>query len=393
MVIAGGGIGGLAAALALARSGVTGLRLIERADEFSEVGAGIQLGPNVTRLLRGWGLETALAQVAAFPAWLRARDGESGALLASLELGESMRGRYGAPYATVHRADVHRLLLLALREQGGVELDLGRALAEVSQTAHGVSIGTVHGQTITADALIGADGLWSRVRQCVWGDPLPLSSGHVAYRALVPQAQLPQALRSQEVTVWLAPGLHMVRYPVRGGASLNLVAVVEGYPPGELQDWDHVASQALLIQAMHRSCTELIDTVHAVDNWRLWALCDRPPVADAGEMARERVALLGDAAHPMRPYFAQGAGMALEDAHALAQAFGALGPKAQVTQCLAHYARQRWERCARVQARSTRNGRIFHASGPLRWARDATLRAGGAQLLDQPWLYGGGPQN
>jgi salicylate hydroxylase len=197
-------------------------------------------------------------------------------------------------------------------------------------------------------------------------------------------------LRSPDVTVWLGPCLHVVAYPVRRGEELNVVAIVQGTAPGPPQDWDQGAVAAELQAAMGRQCAPLQDLVRAMPSWRLWALHDRAPIGSADEMVRGRVALVGDAAHPMRPYFAQGAGMAIEDAAELGRAL-ALAAKAgiDVPLALRRYAVNRWARCAQVQARSRRNGRIFHATGLMQWGRDLSLRLLGERLLDQPWLYRG----
>jgi salicylate hydroxylase len=199
-------------------------------------------------------------------------------------------------------------------------------------------------------------------------------------------------LRTEQVTAWLGPRLHAVQYPVRRGELQNLVVIVQGPVPQDLESWDHAANAAGLEYALQGTCTALQDVVRSVGaaggpGWRLWPLCDRPPVRSADEMAQGLVALLGDAAHPMRPYLAQGAGMAIEDAAELQRALAM--HDLDVPLRLRRYALNRWQRNARVQARSTRNGRIFHALGPVRWGRDLSLRWLGERLLDVPWLYRG----
>ncbi len=393
LLIAGGGIGGLAAALAVARIGWD-VRLYERAPEFSEVGAGIQIGPNVTRLLRDWGLEDGLRAVAAFPDRLQVRDAVSGAELGALALGARALERYGAPYATIHRADLHALLQRAAGSQAKVQLNLDRELLDFSDDGRAVTCRAGAGPWVEGDVLLGADGVWSRVRQRLLGDRPPRLTGHLAYRAMLRQSALPQALRSSQVTAWLGPRLHVVQYPVRRGEWLNLVAIVHGAPPAEAQDWDHQAHAADLQRALGTTCPGLQDLIAAAPEasvnpqaWRLWALADRAPVQGPQQMARGLVALLGDAAHPMRPYLAQGAGMAIEDAAELARSLAM--DAVDVPTRLKRYALARWQRCARVQARSIRNGQIFHSTGLLRLGRDASIRLLGARILDVPWLYGG----
>lgn len=384
LAVSGGGIGGLAAALACARQGVP-VQLLERAAQLSEVGAGIQVGPNVTRILQAWGLGKALAQVAAFPARLQARDAQTGQVLGSLRLGERAQALYGAPYATIHRADLQALLHAAALA-AGVQLRLGQAVQGWRETAEGLQVNTTDGLSLQADALVGADGVWSAVRQQLLGDAPARFSGHVAYRALVAQADLPVHLRSDEVTVWMGPRLHVVHYPVRSGQWLNLVAIVQGEQPAQADVWDSAAHTQALMQAMGSVGTDLHERLATVPAWRQWALHDRAPVNAASQMAQGRVALLGDAAHPMRPYLAQGAGMAIEDAQALAQCLSA--EAGSVTEKLQAYAEQRWARNARVQARAIRNGRIFHATGPVAWGRNLSMRLMGERLMDVPWLYG-----
>lgn len=399
LLVAGGGIGGLAAALACARQGWQ-VRLFERTAAFSEVGAGVQLGPNVVRLLHGWQLAAALQAVAAFPQQLRVRDAATGQPLASLRLAD-MAQRYGAPYTTIHRADLLDLLHQAVAARADVALRLGRRVQSFRDTRDGVLLDTLHSDgkpaaPVEGDALIGADGLWSDVRQRLLADGPPRLTGHLAYRALLPQAALPAALRSGDVNAWLGPHLHLVSYPVRGGAALNVVAFLHGQPPGGrgaapdvLADWDHATNAADLQAALAGCCTALQDLVRAVPAWRLWVLADRPVLRAATQQARGRVALLGDAAHPMRPYLAQGAGMAIEDAEALGRALHQVrAADIDVPTALARYALERWQRNARVQARAQRNGEIFHATGLLRWGRNLSLRLLGPRLLDMPWLYG-----
>ncbi|WP_353237646.1 FAD-dependent monooxygenase [Limnohabitans sp.] len=387
VVIAGGGIGGLAAAVACAQHGVP-VQLLERAPQLSEVGAGIQIGPNVTRILEAWGLGTALAQLAAFPEQLQARDAQTGQVLGTLTLGARAQALYGAPYATIHRADLQSLLHDAAFA-AGVQVRLGQTVHGWRESADGLEVRTADGPSLQADALIGADGVWSAVRQQLLGDAPARFTGHLAYRALVAQADLPAYLRSDQITVWMGPRLHVVHYPVRSGQWLNLVAIVHGTKPDQAQEWDQTGNTQALMQAMGTVGRDLHERLASVSAWRQWALHDRAPMAGAYEMAQGRVALLGDAAHPMRPYLAQGAGMAIEDAQALAQCLGQRS--ATVTEQLQAYAAQRWARNARVQARAIRNGRIFHATGPVAWGRNLSMRLLGERVMDVPWLYSGGP--
>jgi len=381
ILVAGGGIGGLAAALALSRQGAA-VQVIEQASAFAEVGAGIQIGPNVTRILREWGLESVLRQVASFPHNLLARDARSGRELGRLPLGERAERLYGAPYACIHRADLHGLLLQAVRAQG-VPMHLGQSLVEVQSQGAAVSVCTEDGMHSQPAMLVGADGLWSRSRLALGLTEPPRFTGHLAYRGLLP---LSEPLHTPQVTVWMGSDLHVVQYPVQAGRALNVVAIVHGDVPSQAQAWDHAAHAAHLFQALGPISRSLQQTLEAVPQWRLWALHDRPPLKSAGPMGQGAVALLGDAAHPMRPYLAQGAGMAIEDAQVLAQCWVGQGSVAERVQ---RYAELRWRRNAQVQERAIRNGRIFHAHGPIGWGRNLAMGVLGARVMDVPWLYQG----
>lgn len=401
VVIAGGGIGGLACALALARAGVS-VDLLEQSGALGEVGAGLQLGPNAVRVLDEWGLMAPLHARAAFPETLFVRDSRGGQTLGRLRLGSVIRARYGQPYATLHRADLHNLLLEAVQRHSQVRLHLGARLASYEPTASTVHVTCDDDSRFQGAALIGADGLWSRVRTQLLGARPVRLSGHLAYRGMVPADKVPAALRASGVTAWLGPHLHVVHYPVKQGRWYNVVAVVEGRlgqghggpADGDPQSWSHEARWNDLQRTLGHTCPELHDMLAAVEHWMLWVLNDREPMAGPHEHAQGRVALLGDAAHPLRPYLAQGAAMAIEDAWTLGrlvQQQGGLDGDAW-PDLLGRFARTRWARNARVQSRSARNGTIFHASGPLRLARNTAMALLGESLLDNPWLYSGPPE-
>lgn len=386
ILVAGGGIAGLTSALALARRRHR-VDLFEQAVAFAEVGAGLQLGPNVTRRLQALGVWEPLMRVAARPEALVVRSAVQGGETARLPLGNAMLRSYGAPYLCAHRADLHALLLAAVRGTGAVTLNTGSRITDAVARAGAVRVSSTGGRAWEGDALIGADGLWSAVRgQVVKDDAPPRATGHTAWRALAAQSALPAALRSMQISVWLGPRLHAVAYPVRRGEALNVVVLAEAAPAGDARDWDQASSLAALQAAVGRMDASLQALLEAMPAWRAWTLCDRPPLSGPEEMAGERVALAGDAAHPMLPYLAQGAGMAVEDGVALAEALDGCGAE-EVPQRLAHYAQGRWARNAQVQARARRNGEIFHATGLVRVGRDAALRLLGARLLDVPWLY------
>jgi salicylate hydroxylase len=386
IIIAGGGIGGMAAAVACAR-GNRPVQVFERLAGFEPLGAGVQLGPNVTRILHAWGLREAMRDYACYVPQLQVKRAQNGAVLATLPLAHGFAQRYGAPYVTMHRADLHTLLSQAA-QQAGVQVHFNRALVKLRAGSQLVGMKCSDGTRHTAAALIGADGLHSVVRAKLLRDGTPQATGHLAFRSMIEQSALPEALRSDQVTVWLGPKLHVVQYPVCAGRWLNVVAFLHGtVQPDELQThWDNATTAEQLKAGMASTASALQDLLNAAPDWRLWVMYDRLPVLGSQSMARGRVALLGDAAHPMRPYLAQGAGMAIEDAAALGEALS--GQSGEMPALLVRYAQHRWQRNARVQQRAVRNGQIFHATGITRLGRDTSLRLLGARLLDMPWLYG-----
>jgi salicylate hydroxylase len=400
VLIAGGGIGGLAAALACSRVGCA-VDLFEKAAAFETIGAGIQLGPNVTRILHTWGLERALKDVAAYPDHLLVRDANTGNLLGQLRLGKTALQRYGAPYATLHRADLHQLLLNALAQQPSAKIHLDATFDGFKQVEDSVSgnvqisvkksDGSV--EKHRGDVLMGADGLWSQVRQQLVNDGPPRPSGHVAYRSLIAQNSLPAALQNQNIQAWLGPQMHAVTYPVKSGEWLNVVVIVESAESVPEAGWNTPFTHEKWLQGAYSKHGQLSNLLQYVNAWQAWNLFDRTPVAstegmfprhDALKNANQRVALLGDAAHPMLPYLAQGAGMAIEDANELAKCLSGVD---DVAKALQNYAQNRWQRNARVQARALRNGQIFHSTGIVKWGRDVAMKMLGEKVLDMPWLY------
>lgn len=394
-LIAGAGIAGLSAAIGLSRAGWSA-QVFEKAAQFGEVGAGVQLGPNVTRILDAWDLGAALREHSAQPQRLRAMRMSDGQELAVLPLGASMQKKYGSPYVTIHRADLHAILFQAAKDAGaGVHCEM--QVQQVLEKEDGVQIELqIAGQTHTQYAALAvvADGVWSALRRQCLNDGMPEFTGHVAYRTLMKQTDLPTHLRTQDVTVWMGADSHVVHYPVKGGEWLNLVCLVEGQidslDASFRHSWDaptaHSQTQADLQRAMRGACQPLQQLLDACSNWRMWPLFGRPLMSGAHQHVQGRLALIGDAAHPMLPYLAQGAGMAIEDAKQL---------QLQLQQASLHtlpaaleaFAQARWRRNAKVQAKAASNGQIFHAKGATQWGRDTSLRLLGSQIMDMPWLY------
>jgi len=393
LLINGAGIGGWTASLALLRQGAS-VELWEQASEFSEVGAGIQLGSNSVRLLHQIGLSKELEQLAWRPSAVQAFDARSGELIQQLPL-QHFTDRYGAPYLCIHRADLHQIIRQAAQQHEKLTAHLNTRLISLNDQN-----GAVHAQAVQTNqnspretistALIGADGLWSQTRELSWNDGSPVPTGHWAYRALIPMKLLPAGLRPSEVHIWMAPEMHVVHYPVRSGEWLNLVVLVESSDPIHLQGWDLSRSPEQTLadvkKACKGTCSRLQDLLRLVEVWKAWSLCQRSALGSAADMAKGRVALLGDAAHPMLPYLAQGAGMAIEDAFALASCWSHSDHSAENR--LQQYAQIRWRRNSSVQQRAAMNAKIFHAKGLMAWGRNALLRNMGASVMDMPWLYG-----
>jgi salicylate hydroxylase len=287
---------------------------------------------------------------------------------------------------------LHQVLLQKVVSSGSTELRLNCEIDGFSEDQDSLAVNvqdlnSANLETITTEAMLGADGLWSTVRNYVLPKASPRVTGLNAYRALLPMQALPQKQRTQNVTVWVGSRMHAVVYPVRSGEFLNLVVIVQGRPPESLEDWDHAANKQDLMQSLGPAHAEFKELLEAVPAWRLWPLCDRPPLGGAHQMAKNRIALLGDAAHPMRPFLAQGAGMAIEDAAAIAECWAR--SELRLEQRWQMYAQMRWARNAKVQARSIRNGHIFHMQGPMRWGRNLAMSLMGESLMDLPWLYAG----
>lgn len=388
IAIVGAGIGGLTAALACARQGVQ-VSVFERNAVLSEVGAGIQIGPNASRILNDLGLQPALTALGFAPQKLEVRNASDGRLLGILPLGERALRLYGAPHLCIARQDLHSLLSQAVEHNGSIELFKGTVIESITQDTQAVQFTTDTGVARRVPVLVGADGLWSQVHDHVWHDAFPRATGHMAYRAMLPQVNLPETLRSNVITVWLGPQFHVVQYPVHSGDWLNVVAIVQGTAkpdaPIDENQWDRQAVAPEVVSHFAGAATALRDLMGAIPRWNQWALFEREPLKSAQQMGVGRIALLGDAAHPMRPYLAQGSGMAIEDSASLAKAMVAEGLSAD--QAVANFANNRWRRNARVQRRSVRNGDLFHAQGWRARLRNAGMKIGGWRVMDLPWLY------
>jgi len=383
-VIAGAGIGGLSVALSLARVGWR-VSLYEKAKVLEESGAGLQLSPNASAILRNLGVLEHLTPFALRPEAIRIRRARDGATLALMPL-ESAEKRWGAPYLVVHRADLQRALLETVAREGNITLQTGAAIAGFAPSSGGVAVAIAQGAVrlkVAGDCLIGADGLRSIVRQRLHGDALRFS-GRTAWRATIEAARVPVAMRQKETNLWLGRKAHLVHYPLRGGAIVNVVAIVdEDFYPDEKEFWSSPGEPGFLEARFVRWDKTARDLLRAAFAWQKWPLADRNPAAS---FVAGRVALMGDAAHPMLPFLAQGAAQAIEDAGVLGEV---LARGQNIEAGLLAYQEKRLPRAVRVQKESRRQATIYHLGGPAAFLRDAALRALGPEkmLVRYDWLY------
>jgi salicylate hydroxylase len=386
VLIAGAGIGGLTAALAIARQGLP-VTVFDQAERLEEAGAGIQLSPNATRALIALGLAESIEPAIVVPEAVRLRAGGSGRDIANMPLGAEAARSHGAPYWVVHRADLQSALLAAVECEAGITLELGARFDGFVSGPQGVTA-KISRREETAEhrgrALIGADGLWSRVRESLGARGGPRFAGRTAWRALAPSDALPPSLLGANVNLWIGQGGHLVHYPVRAGATVNIVAVTgDGW---QSTQWSTAADRDEVLARFPPRlwASEAQELLAAPQRWQKWALYDRAPSTDWGHGP---VTLLGDAAHPMLPFLAQGAAMAIEDAFVLAGALACLPD--DPAGALRDYERQRQPRTARVQRAVRRNDFVYHLGNPAALVRDAALAAlGGRRLLAQyDWIY------
>lgn len=383
VLIAGGGIAGLSVALSLARQGIAS-EILERETDLTDAGAGIQLGPNAVRILQAMGAAEMLRPLAVTPSHLVVHDGENGKTLARLPFGPEIAKRHGAPYWTVHRADLHNALVETARAQPLITLTTGFGVAAVAQDATSVRLTSSDGTERQGAFALGADGRFSVIRKLLFGGGDAPSSAYVAYRSVVSARDMPPAFRSNAVHLWLAPNLHVVHYPVRAEREHALVVVSnEGAP----RDGWNVEADAQHVQSLAGQLQGGVSAViAAAQSWRKWALSDPAPLSS---WVSGRVALLGDAAHPILPFLAQGGALALEDAETLAHNLARIAA-ANGAPDFAHYERQRQARAQRVQRAARRNGQTYHLSGLPARARNLVLRAMPPErlLASYDWLYG-----
>jgi salicylate hydroxylase len=390
VIIAGAGIGGLTAALAIARHGF-GVTVFDQASRLEEIGAGIQLSPNASRILIALGLGKQLRRHVVAPQELRVMNARTARVLARAPLGAVAEKRYGAPYWVIHRGDLQAVLLDAVRAHPDIALHLGIRVEDFAFDEDGVTIAARSPQRRLEErgvALIAADGLWSNLRQRLGHRREPRFARRTAWRALAPADALMPELRAPAVNLWFGTRAHLVHYPVRSGTLINVVAIVgdDWREPG----WSAAGERAEILARYRAPMWSAVPRaiLAAPEHWQKWALYDRAPLAQWG---KGPATLLGDAAHPMLPYLAQGAAMAIEDAAVLAQRLA--DARDHPAAAMRRYEQHRRARTARAQRAARRNGMVYHLGGAGAFLRTLALTAiGGERLLARyDWLYGWTP--
>lgn len=381
ILITGAGIAGLTSALALAKSGYRA-EIFEKSPRLSEVGAGLQISPNASRILIDLGLGDKLDEFGVKPSALKLFNARNGHQLTSIPLAQIAEERYGAPYYVIHRADLQAMLLRAAKQSPDIKIHFDHAINEVASHTLGVTIQSWDGHEATGRALIAADGLHSYVRQRIVGDGDPSFAKYVAWRGMVPVDNIDPEFQKPFTGLWLSKSAHIVHYPVRGGKLINVVVIVRNDTPQT--GWANHGKRDELLSSLRHLAPQILSLIKGVDAWLTWALFDRGP---APLISRGQVTLVGDAAHPMLPFLAQGAAMAIEDAAAIADAISMSGDDFEGA--FKRYEEKRLQRTARVQTTARRNGKIYHASGPIAFLRDQKIRNSSAEnlLARFDWLY------
>jgi salicylate hydroxylase len=381
VLIAGGGIGGLAVALALTRQGFT-VKVLEQAPEIGEIGAGIQLGPNAFHAFDALGVGEKTRSRAVYTDYMVMHDAIDEYQVGKIPTDEAFRQRFGNPYAVIHRVDVHMSLLEGAQETGKVEILTSTRVQRIEQDENSVTVFDQHGHAHTGQALIGADGVKSVVREKYVNDPARVT-GHVVYRAVVDKKDFPEDLQWNAASIWVGPHCHLVHYPLRGGEQYNVVVT---FHSREKEEWGVRDGSKEEVQSYFEGiCPKARQLIDLPKSWRRWATADREPI---GQWSFGRATLLGDAAHPTTQYMAQGACMAIEDAVTLGEALRVHDN--DFVKAFDLYQRARVARTARIVLSGREMGRIYHAKGVERLVRNDLWRGRSPERFYDAveWLYG-----
>ena len=381
VLVSGGGIGGLAVALALSRQGLP-VKVLEQAPELGEIGAGIQLGPNAFAAFDALGIGPKARGRAVYTDEMVMHDALDETLVGRIPVGEAFRQRFGNPYAVIHRADIHRSLLEGAQESERIEFLTSTRVDRIEQDDSGVTVVDAKGGTHRGLAVIGADGVKSAVRAQYVNDP-PRVSGHVVYRAVVDKNDFPVDLQWNAASIWVGPNCHLVHYPLRGGEQYNVVVT---FHSREKEEWNVTEGSRDEVQSYFDGiCPRARQLIDLPKSWKRWATADREPI---GRWTFGRATLLGDAAHPTLQYLAQGACMALEDAVTLGEALRVNGN--DFGKAFELYQRSRISRTARVVLSAREMGRIFHARDVERLVRNDLWKGRTPERFYDAveWLYG-----
>ncbi|CAN5368454.1 3-hydroxybenzoate 6-monooxygenase [soil metagenome] len=381
VLVAGGGIGGLAAALALVRQGFS-VKVLEQAPQIGEIGAGIQLGPNAFHAFDALGIGEKARSRAVYTDEMVMHDALDEHLIGRIPTGEAFRKRFGNPYAVIHRVDVHLSLLEGAQETGRVEILTATRVERIEQDADSVTVYDQHGNAHRGIALIGADGVKSVVREKYVGDPARVT-GHVVYRSVIDKKDFPADLQWNAASIWVGPNCHLVHYPLRGGEQYNVVVT---FHSREKEEWGVTEGSREEVQSYFQGiCPKARQLIDLPRSWKRWATADREPI---GQWSFGRATLLGDAAHPTTQYLAQGACMALEDAVTLGEALRVNGN--DFVKAFDLYQRSRVARTARIVLSGREMGRIYHAKGVERLVRNDLWKGRTPERFydAMEWLYG-----
>lgn len=381
ILIAGGGIGGFAAALALAKQGFK-IQVLEQAPEIGEIGAGIQLGPNAFHAFDALGIGDLARGRAVYTDYMVMHDALDEYQVGRIKTDEKFIQRFGNPYAVIHRADIHNSLVEGAQERGEIEIITNCRIVDVDQDESSVTVTDQNGQTYIGQALIGADGVKSVVREKYVGDPA-LVTGHVVYRAVVPKVEFPEDLQWNAASIWVGPNCHLVHYPLRGGEEYNVVVT---FHSREEEEWGvKDGSKEEVLSYFQGICPKARQLIELPKSWKRWATADREPI---DQWTYGRITLLGDAAHPTTQYMAQGACMAMEDAVTLGEALRV--HENDIAKAFEMYQRARVARTARIVLSSREMGKLYHAKGVQRMVRNDLWRGRSSERFydAMEWLYG-----